>query len=62
MKTEILGCYAITNKVTIRPNKKCIDCPFFEEGTCWCNWLKKRIDKWYYYEDCPIIEIGVEEV
>jgi len=61
MKPEILGRYAVTNKVSIKPNKKCMDCPFFDEGVTWCIWLKQKITSWTYNDECPIIEIIVEE-
>jgi hypothetical protein len=62
MKAEILGRYAVTNKYTIRPEKRCLDCPFFSEGDCWCSRLRKKIENWAYNEECPIIEITIEEI
>jgi hypothetical protein len=61
MKVDIEGVYKLTNKRRIRPEKKCIDCPFFEDGLPWCTYLKVKIDNWNYYEKCPVIEITIEE-
>lgn len=62
MKPKILGTYKVTNKISIYPDKKCIDCLFFDEGLCWCRWLKKKILTWDYYDECPVNEITVEEI
>ena len=60
-KIDLFGAYAVKNKVIYTPRKRCIDCPFFEEGACWCLYLKQKIDDWEYNDKCPVKEISVEE-
>lgn len=61
MKIDVLGTYKFTNKRSIRPDKRCLNCPFFDEGLCWCIYLKVKIEDWNFNKNCPIIEIIVEE-
>lgn len=61
MSINIFGTYSVSNKTTYTPQKKCIDCPFFEEGSCWCSYIKQRITDWDYNSECPVKEIVVEE-
>ncbi len=61
MKLEIEGIYKLTNKFVVRPDKKCMNCPLFEDDLGWCRWLKIKIDDYEYYEKCPVIEIIIEE-
>ena len=58
---KINGIYKLTNKIVIRPDKKCVSCLFFNDGVCWCNYLKVKVDNWEYYEKCPVIEVTIEE-
>jgi hypothetical protein len=61
MSINIFGTYVIKNKVTYQPRKKCIDCPLFDEGLCWCRYLKCKIADWNYHDECPVRQITVEE-
>jgi len=61
MKIDIGGVYRFSNKVSIRPERRCVSCLFFDDGLSWCRYLKIRIDTWNYYERCPVVEIIVEE-
>ena len=58
---NILGSYNVKSRISYKPDKKCISCVFFDEGLCWCVYLKKKIDNWEYSIECPIKEIIIEE-
>jgi hypothetical protein len=60
-KVCVFGTVLLSDKTKFRPNKRCLDCPFFEEGLCWCRYLRKKIVEWDHNDDCPVVEIIVEE-